>query len=198
MVAEPFKFIGGALCLDFVNTVGAWVDGEPLRDKFANADDLTRWAEMTNIVGRRTSMTSPILRRAVVLRRVLYRIFAAVVEKRTPVQRDMEIFNRELAVTRSQECLGYTDGGFCLQFRESPERLLWAVVRSAAELLTSENLARLRQCPGEECAWLFLDTSRNGMRQWCQMRACGNRAKARKFRERSRARKKNTQKTRSA
>jgi predicted RNA-binding Zn ribbon-like protein len=142
---------------------------------------------MTNIVGPHTPMSSPILRRAIVLRRVLYRIFTAVVEKRTPVQRDMEIFNRELAVTRSQECLGYAGGGFCLWFPESPEQLLWAVVRSAAELLTSENLARLRQCPGEECAWLFLDTSRNGMRQWCRMRACGNRAKARKFRERSRA-----------
>jgi predicted RNA-binding Zn ribbon-like protein len=187
MLTEPFKFIGGALCLDFVNTVGAWVDGEPLRDKLANADDLQRWSQITNIVGPRTAMTGAILRRALVLRRVLYRIFTAVVEKRAPVRRDIEIFDRELAVARWQECLRYRDRGFYMWFPETPERLLWAVVRSAAELLTSENLARLRKCPGEGCAWLFLDTSRNGMRQWCQMRACGNRAKARKFRERSRA-----------
>jgi predicted RNA-binding Zn ribbon-like protein len=186
MRTESFNFIGGALCLDFVNTVGAWVDGEPLRDKLAGADDLKRWSQLTNIVGPRTAMTGAILQRAVVLRRALYRVFTAVVEKQAPVRRDLEIFDRELAVLRSQERLRYTDGGFYLWFPETPERLLWAVVRSAVELLTSENLARLRKCPGEECAWLFLDTSRNGMRHWCQMRACGNRAKARKFRERSR------------
>jgi predicted RNA-binding Zn ribbon-like protein len=190
MVTEPFKFIGGALCLDFVNTVGAWVDGEPLRDKLANRDELKRWSQIANIAGPRTSMTGAVFRRAVRLRGVLYRIFAAVIEKRQPVAQDMEIFNRELAAARSQEWLVCTDRGFGLGFPQTSERLLWAVVRSASELLTSESLTRLRQCPGEECAWLFLDTSRNGMRQWCQMSACGNRAKARKFRERSRAERK--------
>ena len=188
MVSESFQFIGGALCLDFVNTVGAWVDGELLRDKLANADDLKRWSQIASIVGLRTPITGAILRRAVVLRRALYGILTAVVGRRTPSKRDMKILNRELAIVRSREFLEYTDHGYNVQFPEVPERVLWAVVRSAAELLTSENLARLRQCPGEECAWLFLDTSRNGMRQWCQMRVCGNRAKARRFRERSRPR----------
>ena len=42
-------------------------------------------------------------------------------------------------------------------------------------------LLRVRQCPIESggCGWLFLDTSRSGNRRWCDMRTCGNRAKAR-------------------
>jgi predicted RNA-binding Zn ribbon-like protein len=188
MATEWFKFIGGALCLDFVNTVGAWVDGEVLRDKLANAADLNRWSQIANIVGPRTKITGAIFRRAVSLRRALYRILTAVLGSRPPSKRDMQILNRELATAQAQEFLEYTGGGYGVEFPEAPDRVLWAVVQSAAELLTSEQLARLRQCAGEECAWLFLDTSRNGKRQWCEMRVCGNRAKARKFRERSRPR----------
>ena len=186
MVTKPFKFIGGALCLDFVNTVGAWVDGEPLRDKLASAEDLKGWAQVANVASPPTPMTAAILRRAVVLRQALHHIFTAAIGRHAPSSRDMEILNRELAVAQSREFLEYKDQRYTLQFPDAPERVLWAIVRSAAELLASENLARLRQCPGEECAWLFLDTSRNGMRQWCQMSVCGNRAKARHFRERSR------------
>ena len=64
---------------------------------------------------------------------------------------------------------------------ESP---LWPVARAAAALLTSPELARLRQCGGDDCGWLFLDGSRNHSRQWCTMEDCGNLSKVRRFRER--------------
>jgi len=32
-----------------------------------------------------------------------------------------------------------------------------------------------------ECRWLFLDTSKNHTRRWCDMKVCGNRIKARRF-----------------
>lgn len=185
MVTKPFQFIGGALCLDFVNTVGAWVEGEALRDKLAGADDLSRWSHAAKISGCPMRISNVEFRRARALRQSLHSIFTSVLAGRAPSWRDLEVLNRELANTRSKESLGYSGNGYGLQFPEAPERVLWAVVRSAAELLTSEKLARLRRCPGEECGWLFLDTSRNGMRQWCDMRICGNRAKARNFRKRS-------------
>jgi len=64
---------------------------------------------------------------------------------------------------------------------------LWPLSRSAAELLTSADLAFIRECQGEDCGWLFLDTSRNRTRRWCDMRDCGNLAKVRRFRRRRRA-----------
>jgi predicted RNA-binding Zn ribbon-like protein len=69
---------------------------------------------------------------------------------------------------------GEDDGGPLL------ERPLWPVVRSAAELLTSPKLGRVKVCSGERCGWMFLDESRNGSRKWCDSRDCGNRASVRK------------------
>ncbi|GAA3826848.1 CGNR zinc finger domain-containing protein [Nocardioides panacisoli] len=46
--------------------------------------------------------------------------------------------------------------------------------------------SRFKACPGPGCAWVFVDTTRNGSRRWCHMAACGNRAKAAAFRARSR------------
>ncbi len=43
---------------------------------------------------------------------------------------------------------------------------------------------RLKACPAEDCRWAFYDHSRNRSGTWCEMGECGNRAKARRFRER--------------
>jgi len=60
-------------------------------------------------------------------------------------------------------------------------RMLWPVVRSAAELLTSPLLTRVRECADEQgCGFLFFDLTRNRSRRWCSMESCGNRAKARR------------------
>ena len=66
------------------------------------------------------------------------------------------------------------------------DRMLWPVARSAADLLTSEKRERVRACAGENCSWLFMDTSRNRSRQWCDMQSCGNRAKAKRYYQRRR------------
>ena len=43
---------------------------------------------------------------------------------------------------------------------------------------------RIRICASDTCRWLFYDESRSGRRRWCDMATCGNRAKARRHRER--------------
>ncbi|CAA9514684.1 MAG: hypothetical protein AVDCRST_MAG67-2958 [uncultured Solirubrobacteraceae bacterium] len=45
---------------------------------------------------------------------------------------------------------------------------------------------RLKACPADTCQWAFYDASRNRSAVWCDMRVCGNRAKVRGFRERTR------------
>jgi predicted RNA-binding Zn ribbon-like protein len=64
---------------------------------------------------------------------------------------------------------------------------LWSVARSAAELLTSPKLGRVKVCAGEGCGWIFLDESRNSSRRWCDSRDCGNRERVRKHLARKRA-----------
>jgi predicted RNA-binding Zn ribbon-like protein len=46
---------------------------------------------------------------------------------------------------------------------------------------------RLKVCPADDCQWAFYDESRNRSATWCDMRVCGNRAKVREFRQRTRA-----------
>jgi predicted RNA-binding Zn ribbon-like protein len=45
---------------------------------------------------------------------------------------------------------------------------------------------RLKRCANRDCGWVFVDTSKNRSRQWCEMRTCGNRANVRRFRARLR------------
>ena len=65
--------------------------------------------------------------------------------------------------------------------------MLAPVLRAAADLLTSSDLARVRECDSESCFWLFLDTSKSGTRRWCDMKVCGNREKARRHHKKQKA-----------
>jgi len=62
-------------------------------------------------------------------------------------------------------------------------RLLAIVARAIA----AGTWQRLKACPADTCRWAFYDESRNRSAVWCDMRVCGNRAKVREFRERTRA-----------
>lgn len=62
-----------------------------------------------------------------------------------------------------------------------------AVLAASARLAVLGEWDRVKICPGEGCRWAFFDHSRNRSRTWCSMRVCGNRTKARNWRERARA-----------
>jgi predicted RNA-binding Zn ribbon-like protein len=65
-----------------------------------------------------------------------------------------------------------------------PQSIFGPIAESAAQLLTSDRLGYVKQCPSDTCGWLFLDTSRNHSRHWCSMATCGTPAKVRRFRRR--------------
>ncbi|MFN8371857.1 MAG: CGNR zinc finger domain-containing protein [Anaerolineae bacterium] len=64
------------------------------------------------------------------------------------------------------------------------ECVLLPVVVAMSDLLVSEQVRQLRQCPN--CGWLFLDTSRNHSRRWCSMEFCGSKVKSKRQYERNR------------
>jgi predicted RNA-binding Zn ribbon-like protein len=59
-------------------------------------------------------------------------------------------------------------------------RILAAVVRATDEGIWG----RLKICTNDACQWAFYDRSRNRSGKWCTMEVCGNRMKARAFRQR--------------
>jgi predicted RNA-binding Zn ribbon-like protein len=58
------------------------------------------------------------------------------------------------------------------------------VLAAVATVMGDGSWERLKACRSDTCRWAFIDNARNHSRQWCDMRVCGNRAKARAFRER--------------
>ncbi|MPZ79791.1 MAG: hypothetical protein GEV28_05075 [Actinophytocola sp.] len=62
-----------------------------------------------------------------------------------------------------------------------------AVLAAATRLVVRGEWDRIKICPAADCRWAFYDRSRNHSRTWCSMRVCGNREKARAWRERARA-----------
>jgi predicted RNA-binding Zn ribbon-like protein len=62
--------------------------------------------------------------------------------------------------------------------------ILGPIALSAVGVLSQTDLSRIKQCPGEDCGWLFVDRTKNGARRWCEMEVCGNRAKQKRLRAR--------------
>jgi predicted RNA-binding Zn ribbon-like protein len=131
-----------------------------------------------------------ILERAINIREALYRIFSSTANHRPPNAADINTLNAELSTTTAHMCLrptGITGPWKCIFEDKKLDRMLWLIVHSATELLTSDKLDRVCECQGENCGWLFLDMSRNRSRKWCDMKDCGNRTKAQRHYQITRA-----------
>lgn len=185
------RLIGERLCLDFTNTVGGRNGMDIIFEKLKTYDDLLAWSVHTGILDRKDLKSlsrkgsQRVVTRALRLREAIYRICTAALKKQSPNPADMKLLNDEIREARNHE---FIDSKFQLRAKSSgkdPDQMLWPVALSAAELLTSSDLKRLQQCESENCGWLFVDTSKNHTRQWCDMSDCGNRAKVRKFRSKS-------------
>ena len=211
--AAEMKLVGGRLCLDFVNTVDGRrndssqrksqsVNSLVLGDKLKDYSDLVAWSEHSGIVTaaeaarlikdskQKPAAANAVLRRAIALREALHHIFKAKMRETATPGIDLETVNDELLKARKNEKLTSADDGFEWKWiggGNSLDRMLWPIAHSAAEFLTTGDLSRLRECGGEQCGWLFEDTSRNRSRQWCHMQDCGNLAKVRRFRTRMRS-----------
>jgi predicted RNA-binding Zn ribbon-like protein len=67
---------------------------------------------------------------------------------------------------------------------KSPESLLLPLARSLASLVCTEDFTSVKACEGPACTLLFVDRTRGGVRRWCSMAVCGNRAKQAAHRKR--------------
>ena len=188
--AHQPRLVGGALCLDFVNTVDPRVGAER-RDYLGDYDALLGWASRAGAVdaaeaerlrGRTSGRTGHrVWRRALAFREALYPLLHAVAEGRKPDPRAVAALQTELSAARGRQALTVTPVGTVGEaLPVQPELPLWRVALSARELLLTLPAGRLRVCAGDDCGWLFLDRSKAGRRRWCSMADCGNRAKARR------------------
>jgi predicted RNA-binding Zn ribbon-like protein len=183
--------VSGALCLDLLNTTGARASGSP-RERLRSYGDLLVWSLRAGVLspgdverlraaafagGRESEL---VVGRARELRERLYRLFRAIADGTEPPAESLAWLSGEWRQERSQRELATEGGRFVLKLQSDGDQLdamLWPVISSAVDLLVSDRLVRLKRCG--ECDWLFLDESRNGLRNWCK-KDCGDRARARR------------------
>jgi len=200
---EASSFIAGALCLDFANTVAGRGSSEQC-DHLSDHHALLEWARAAGLLSeqeqrrsseeaaRRPRQAAATHRRALALREAIYGVFSPIAAGRKAPALALEAVNRALARGHARVETERSPGryriGWRLEGAGAADRMLASIAWSAAELLTDpELLGRARECAGERCGWLFLDTTRNRSRRWCDMRVCGNRAKMRRYLARHKA-----------
>ena len=152
-----------------------------------------RFNRCRTVTRRRQASAHPqkaetVLRRGKELREAIYGVFSAIAHGRRPSASELDVLNKNLGEALSHSEVVRRKAGFAREFRAPPGELgqvLWPVARSALNLLVSTELNTIRECAADDCAWLFLDGSRNRSRRWCDMKVCGNRSKIRRFRKRA-------------
>ncbi len=193
-----YEQIGGNLCLDFVNTVGGgrgFETNEYLKDYV----DLISWGQIVGNLSRSAVQSlveqakrnpdtaTEVLNRAHTLREAIYRVVTAPFHKRSASPEDLFLISREASFAMGRAKIVSAKNGFSWAWPESNldlDRVLWPVARAASDLITSPDMERVRECASERCTWVFLDTSKNHSRRWCDMKDCGNREKVRRYRMR--------------
>lgn len=195
-----FELSGGDLSLDFVNTV----DMRPTdhaKELLPDARELYSWARQAGMLSRKqeqalqqTAAGKPapaevIRRKAIRLRECLYLVFKHVADGAPIPPKLAAEWNECVRACMDHYELSQVGPGMTWRLRSDvsePDSLLWPIVHAAVQLLTGPQVSRIRRCASESCDWMFLDTSKRGNRRWCDMTVCGNRAKARRFYQRSR------------
>jgi predicted RNA-binding Zn ribbon-like protein len=186
-------------CLAYVNTL--YWRGSPV-----NTETLHGWAELLAWCQANLGLEEAQLRTmadwgdaqgaaarhlvelSIAMREVLYRIFSALAGGQAVAEPDLAAFNQALAEAPPRTQLGQQVGGFAWRvpaLEPAMPALLAPVLWSAADLMTRAASARIRQCANPKCLWMFVDASKAGTRRWCDMNACGNRAKAQRHYHRS-------------
>jgi predicted RNA-binding Zn ribbon-like protein len=195
MTAEAYRFparLGGNLCLDFTNTV-EFRDSERQIEFLHSYDHVAAWcgfaleaqrgdrakAELKADYGNSSRAELKAERahqfqRAIDLRDAIYHIFTAIIANSQPSEADLATLNA--ALDGAKRRIELRENGFVWAWSQAD--MLAPIAWAAADLLTSDDLDRVRQCPN--CGWLFVDTSRNHSRRWCSMDYCGSQAKSRR------------------
>lgn len=190
---------GGVACLDLANTE-AFRGTDHQMDLLESYDMLIAWSTAAGAI--QPAEAGPLLVLATADPDLAARHLAQVKELREAVHAVMQsvahqagaplaalaTLNDFLAESLPHARIVQSTVGF--EFRFLPENDLalpvWRLSDSAARLLVSPDRALVRECPGHECGWLFLDTTKNHSRRWCHSQDCGNRARVRAYSRRKR------------
>lgn len=187
---ENLQMVGGCLAFDFVNTVNTRKPTAEF-DYLATFEDLLAWSEKAGSLGgvksealreyaaQKPGDASAALRDVMEAREMLYELFSALAAGDHPGAAVTNAFNQRLSDAFQNIHVKFGPAGTEIHFGNEVISLnepLLPVLKSAFDVLTHEDFTRIKECP--RCGWLFLDSSKNGKRKWCDMNVCGSREKS--------------------
>jgi predicted RNA-binding Zn ribbon-like protein len=183
--------VTGDPALNFCNTRAGW--GSPTPKEYLHSHaHLAVWAGHVGLLGpaavarqRRLGVAMPDAGAAAVDRAVTFRSALYAVLLGGGTRRDWATVNAEVRAAAVASSLSPARPATWVLDQSTVDAPLNAVAWAAATLLTGPDAARVAACPGVGCGWVFADP--RGRRRWCSMAWCGNRNKARRHAERSRA-----------
>ncbi|HEY6413975.1 MAG TPA: CGNR zinc finger domain-containing protein [Edaphobacter sp.] len=192
--SRSFQLVAAHPALDFINTLD-WRFRECGPEELLKTySDLVHFTEQSNLLT--PTQTQHLLRTVTnrkaakvlgvskELREALAETVYSRLDDRTPAANQLKILERQLQAARLHQKLHRKDSRveWSLAGAEDAAELpLWLLSLSTSDLITSEATFMVRACDNPECRWLFLDTSKNHTKRWCDMKLCGNRMKARRF-----------------
>jgi predicted RNA-binding Zn ribbon-like protein len=194
---ETLEIIGGAVCLDFVNTINS--RQHPEHEYLTSYAELANWAAKIGILSTEQNhrlqkqakqdekAAERTLKKAIEQRELLFRLFVKLARGSEPNKEDMTDFIKFYSEAMASSQLIRTEDRFSPRWKldQTLEALLWPIIYSAGEILFSKEVRQVKECPS--CGWLFLDTSKNQTRRWCSMNTCGARDKMRRYHGKLRA-----------
>jgi len=193
--SKPFQLIAGHVALDFANTLDNRFSPASSDELLPTYGELLRFCRESRLIGpgeeHRLARLSEGAQKAAVaaaheFREALERIFAATARKEPIDPGDLDLLNNQIHRATNHRDVSDVRGTLRWQWDERGKDAfapLWRIALEAGELLTSDNLRHVRECGAPTCRWLFLDSSKNQRRRWCDMKLCGNRSKARRYYE---------------
>jgi len=183
---KKFFLVAGHPALDLVNTLDWRFRKEGAEELLKSYQDLLRFTEQSKLLtARRLPPSDDALENCRQLREALAEIFYA--RPSAAARRTLERYAKE---ARLRQTLSWKQSPPKWEWpatERDPALPLWALALSASDLMTSDAMNRVRACGNPECRWLFLDNSKNHTRRWCDMKLCGNRMKARRFKAQRKA-----------
>ena len=167
------------LISDFVNTA----DLEDRRDDLEHAAGLVRWLAEHRLVNGPTRASERDAENARALREALRDLLLA--NNGVEIDRERASSTLDEAARRAGLAVRFEAGA--IQFRPTRSGVaggLAIVLAAVGEAMADGSWQKLKACRSDTCRYAFIDKARNQSRQWCSMQVCGNREKARTFRER--------------